>query len=229
MPSNLVILIFQFLVLIFSIMIHEVAHGVAALKLGDHTAERAGRLTLNPLKHIDPFGSIFLPLLLSIPALFGQPTAIIGWAKPVPYDPRHLKNPERAAGLIALAGPATNILVAFIIGTLIRFTIAFVNPQIIILFSVIVSLNLVLAIFNLLPIPPLDGSKVINLLLTQGGQLRLQKLFFTLHAWIRMYWFAFVIAFVLFFQEIMTVLFLVIRPVVNILHWLFTGFPSPFL
>src|SRR3990167_8782761 len=113
--------LFVLIIFIFSAIIHEVSHGAVANWLGDPTAKLMGRLTLNPLPHLDPFGSIILPLLLSIPALFGQPTIIFGWAKPVPYDPRFLKNPVRDAALIAVAGPISNLLIGLVFGLMVRF------------------------------------------------------------------------------------------------------------
>ena len=150
-----VTLIFQLIVLIFSVMIHEIAHGTMALKLGDNTAQKLGRLTLNPLKHIDPVGSIILPLIL----VFLNSPFLIGWAKPVPYDPRFLKNPKGGAALIALAGPISNLLIATIFGLLIR--LSFFPIEFTLLLAIIVYTNLLLAIFNLVPIPPLDGSKLL--------------------------------------------------------------------
>ena len=147
--------IFQLIVLIFSIMIHEIAHGAMALRLGDETAQRLGRLTLNPLKHIDPIGSVILPLLL----LFFQSPFLIGWAKPVPYDPRNLRDPRAGSALIAFAGPASNIALAIIFGALLR--LPFENQILAARFIDIIILNLFLAIFNLVPIPPLDGSKLL--------------------------------------------------------------------
>src|SRR3989338_6931419 len=97
--------LFVLIIFIFSAIIHEVSHGAIANWLGDPTAKLMGRLTLNPIPHLDPFGSIILPLLLSIPALFGQPTIIFGWAKPVPYNPLRLKNPNLLAAFISVAGP----------------------------------------------------------------------------------------------------------------------------
>lgn len=159
-------LIFQLIVLIFSIMIHEIAHGAMALKLGDDTAQKLGRLTLNPLKHIDPVGSIILPAIL----LLFQSPFLIGWAKPVPYDPRRLRDPRTGSALIALAGPASNIVIAVFFGLLLRLSI--VPAASATLIALIVYLNLLLAIFNLIPIPPLDGSKLLFYFLPQDYRLQ---------------------------------------------------------
>lgn len=161
------IVVFQLAVLIFSIMVHEISHGAVAYYLGDDTAKRLGRLTLNPLKHLDPVGSVILPLLLSLPRLFGLPTIIVGWAKPVPYDPRNLKNPKLGAGLIALAGPASNLIIAIIFAVILKLSvlIQYNNSGLAIALGLIILLNLMLALFNLVPIPPLDGSKILYSLL----------------------------------------------------------------
>ena len=161
------LLIFQLAVLIFSIMVHEISHGAVAFYLGDDTAKKAGRLTLNPLKHLDPIGSILLPAILAIPLLFGMRSIIVGWAKPVPYDPRNLKNPKTGAGLIALAGPASNLIIAVVFALLLRLATGWGNPALLLAFEIIVLLNLLLAIFNLFPIPPLDGSKILYWLLPE--------------------------------------------------------------
>ncbi|OGY69440.1 MAG: hypothetical protein A2586_00220 [Candidatus Harrisonbacteria bacterium RIFOXYD1_FULL_40_9] len=155
---NISIFLFVLIIFIFSAIIHEVSHGAMAYYLGDPTAKNLGRLTLNPIPHIDPFGSIVLPLILLIPALFGYPTLVFGWAKPVPYDPRFLKNPLLGAALIAGAGPFSNLSIAFLLGTLIKF--ASLTPALTMLFGSVVWVNIVLGIFNLVPIAPLDGSKV---------------------------------------------------------------------
>lgn len=159
-------LVFQLIVLIFSIMIHEIAHGAMALRLGDDTAQKLGRLTLNPLKHIDPVGSIILPAIL----LLFQSPFLIGWAKPVPYDPRRLRDPKTGAALIALAGPTSNITIAIFFGLLLRLSIMPVAS--VTLIALIVYLNLLLAIFNLIPIPPLDGSKLLFYFLPQDYRLQ---------------------------------------------------------
>ena len=152
------LLIFQILVLLFSVVIHEVSHGLAALRCGDDTAERLGRLSLNPLKHLDPIGSVVLPLLL----IFMKSGFVFGWAKPVPYNPLKLKNPRRDTALLAFAGPLANFSVALIFGLIIR-TIMITSSFVSLLpfLVIIVQVNLILGVFNLMPIPPLDGSKIL--------------------------------------------------------------------
>lgn len=159
--------IFSLIVLIFSVILHEVSHGYVADKLGDPTARNLGRLTLNPLKHIDPVGSIILPLLLYYLTSGGF---VFGWAKPVPFDPRFLRNPRRDAGRIAAAGPITNLLLAAVFGGIVRILTSQGQGGSILtlLLYIIVEINVGLAIFNLVPIPPLDGSKVLYALLPFG-------------------------------------------------------------
>ncbi len=163
MFNQIIFFIYPLIVLLFSAILHEISHGFAAKLQGDDTAEAAGRLTLNPLPHLDPFGSIILPLLLAIPAFFGAPAVIIGWAKPVPFNPNNLKNKRWGPALVALAGPLTNIFLAIIFGILIRFSylIPALPPSFNIFLMYIVFINLLLAVFNLVPIPPLDGSKIL--------------------------------------------------------------------
>ncbi|KKT28851.1 hypothetical protein A3G55_01935 [Candidatus Giovannonibacteria bacterium RIFCSPLOWO2_12_FULL_44_25] len=149
--------IFQIAILIFSVVIHEVSHGAVAYAMGDNTAKDEGRLTLNPLKHLDPFGSVLLPILTYWAGGF-----IFGWARPVPYNPYYLKNQKYGPAMVGAAGPLSNILMALFFGVLIRFADAFALPaQFLQIAMFIVFLNLILAIFNLVPIPPLDGSKVL--------------------------------------------------------------------
>ncbi|MFY9463135.1 MAG: site-2 protease family protein [Candidatus Sungiibacteriota bacterium] len=175
--ENAIGLIFQIGILVFSVVIHEVSHGFAALLLGDDTAEQEGRLTLNPMPHIDPFGSIILP---AMSYLFGG--IIIGWAKPVPYNPYRLRNQKWGPALVGVAGPAANIFLAVVFGLLFRFLPAFAESSFFTnLFHIagtIALLNLSLAIFNLVPIPPLDGSKVLFAVLPsrwRGAQMFLEQ------------------------------------------------------
>lgn len=152
--------IFYVIVLIMSVVVHEVAHGYTAFLLGDNTAKNSGRLTLNPIKHLDIFGSVILPLLLvMINAGF-----VIGWAKPVPYNPANLKDEKRGTLYVAIAGIIANLVLAIFFGLLIRFAPILgipISDSFIQITSIIVILNLVLALFNLIPIPPLDGSKIL--------------------------------------------------------------------
>lgn len=155
--------IFYIVVLIMSVVVHEVAHGYAALYFGDKTAEYAGRLTFNPLKHLDPFGSVILPLLLVIT----HASFLVGWAKPVPYNPANLRDKKWGTIFVASAGILANLGIAIFFGLIIRISIlsGMVNPAFVSLASAVVVLNIVLALFNLMPIPPLDGSKIIFTLL----------------------------------------------------------------
>ena len=158
-------MLIMLIVLIFSAIIHEISHGFVAERLGDPTARLMGRLTLNPRKHIDPIMSIFLPLML----IFSGSPVIFGAAKPVPVDPFNLRDGRKDIALVSLAGPLSNIIVAVIAAIVIKilfFTGIFI-PVIYYLLSVIIQINLLLAIFNLIPIPPLDGSKVFALLLPE--------------------------------------------------------------
>lgn len=143
-------------ILIFSAILHEVMHGFVANKLGDPTARILGRLTLNPIPHLDPVMSILVPALL----IFSGSPIIFGAAKPVPIDPRNFKDPKKDMALSALAGPLTNLSLAIIAAFLIRFVFQDA-PLISPILYMIVLYNLILAIVNLIPIPPLDGSKVL--------------------------------------------------------------------
>lgn len=150
-------LIFGIAILLFSVVLHEVAHGYMANYLGDPTARLMGRLTLNPVKHIDPLGTILLPGIL----LLTHAPILIGYAKPVPYNPYNLRH-KHGETLVAAAGPATNIALALIFGLLMRFGGASIGQSMLEALAVIVFINILLALFNLLPIPPLDGSKVLS-------------------------------------------------------------------
>ncbi len=153
-------IIFSLAVLIFSVILHEVAHGYMANWLGDPTARLEGRLTLNPLSHIDPLGSVILPAVL---VLTNSPM-LIGYAKPVPYNPYNLKGKYDEA-FVSGAGPGTNILIALFFGLIIRFGGVAMSPAMVAAFGIICYINVALALFNLIPIPPLDGSKVFSALL----------------------------------------------------------------
>ncbi len=154
--------IFALVVFIYSVVIHEVSHGLAAQALGDDTAKNLGRLSLNPLRHIDIFGSVILPIALLL--LSGGGFAF-GYAKPVPYNPLNLRDQKYGPIKVAMAGPASNILIAVIFGLVLRFFANTLGPDVSGLFEGIVFINLILAIFNLFPIPPLDGHWVLVTLL----------------------------------------------------------------
>lgn len=152
-------LIFSLAILLMSAVIHEVSHGYAAYLLGDPTAKNAGRLTLNPVKHLDFFGSIILPFLL---VLTGSPF-VFGWAKPVPYNPYNLKNQKWGSAIVGAAGPLSNIFMALVFGLILRFGVDshFISSSFLDIIASIVFINLLLAVFNLVPVPPLDGSKLL--------------------------------------------------------------------
>ena len=158
--------IFYIAILIMSVVIHEISHGFVAELFGDSTARRAGRLTLNPLRHLDLFGSIILPTLL----ILSQAGFVVGWAKPVPYNPDNLSNRKWGTMAVASAGILANILVAIIFGVIIRLSFLYelsISQGFIDITSLIVLVNLALAIFNLVPIPPLDCSKILFSLLPE--------------------------------------------------------------
>ncbi|MBI4359310.1 MAG: site-2 protease family protein [Candidatus Nealsonbacteria bacterium] len=163
--------IFGLIVLLFSLVLHEVSHGWVALLLGDPTAKDEGRLTLNPLAHLDPVGSILVPLVLYL-ATAGQ-GPLFGWAKPVPINPYNFRDQKWGILKVSLAGPLSNFLVAVFFGLLIKFLplpLAF-NA----LLQIIVIYNLLWGFFNLVPIPPLDGSQILfSLLPARFGEIREQ-------------------------------------------------------
>lgn len=200
--------IFQIAILIFSIVIHEVSHGAVAYALGDSTAKDEGRLTLNPINHLDPFGSILLPILTYLVGGF-----IFGWAKPVPYNPYYLKNQKWGPAMVGAAGPLSNMLLAIVFGLFLRFAgaFSFFPPAFFQIASFIVFLNLVLAVFNLVPIPPLDGSKVLFALLP-GRAYEIQR-------FMERYGFILLLIFIFFLSGI-------ILPIAGLLFNLITGLTS---
>ena len=149
----------QLVILLFSIVVHEVAHGKVALWRGDSTARDRGRLTLNPSPHIDIFGTIIVPILL----VLVKSSVLFGWAKPVPINPRWFKDVKKDMALVGAAGPVSNILLAVIAGIFYRIFSAIPGDNNV-LFKVLdyaVTINLILAVFNMIPIPPLDGSRIV--------------------------------------------------------------------
>lgn len=148
--------------ILFAITLHEVAHGLVARHYGDRTAELLGRLSLNPLRHIDPVGTVIVPI-----ALFAFTGFIFGWAKPVPVDFRNLRNPRRDMALVALAGPMANLGMALIwailmkLGMMLHPGTPFIGEPLVYMSAVGIFLNLILMVLNLLPIPPLDGGRVL--------------------------------------------------------------------
>ena len=168
-PMESIDSIFYVIILIMSVVVHEFAHGYVAYRLGDETARISGRLTLNPLKHLDIFGSIIVPLLLII----SHAGFVIGWAKPVPYNPQNFGNKKYGTVWVAVAGIVANLSIALIFGLLIRYAPLVGLPQAVLssgalashpfytMATTIVLMNIVLAVFNLVPIPPLDGSKIL--------------------------------------------------------------------
>jgi Zn-dependent protease len=160
--------IFYFLVLIISIILHEVAHGIAAEREGDPTARMLGRITLNPLKHIDWIGSVLLPLVL----ILSKAGFVVGWAKPVPYNPANLKRGNKSVAIVSIAGIVVNLSIAVLFGLAMRIALisGFTNPAFFDISSIIVLVNIVLALFNAIPIAPLDGFRFLEAVLPQRYQ-----------------------------------------------------------
>ena len=182
---------FFLIILIFSIIIHEIAHGYMAEWFGDPTARLAGRLTLNPVPHIDPLGSIILPALM----LFGSGgTFAFGWAKPVPYNPYNLSNFKWGTIAVGLAGVLANLALAVIFGLMLRFNaeLGITPGPFAEMLGTIVFLNIVLAVFNMIPFPPLDGAKVLFAFLPVRFQY--------IHDFLEQNWLFFII-FVIFFAQ----------------------------
>jgi Zn-dependent protease len=199
------------IILIFSIIIHEIAHGSVAYYLGDPTAKYAGRLTLNPLKHLDPIGSVIVPLFLVIMSQLTGGGIIFGWAKPVPINPYNFKDQKYGSLKVALAGPASNLSVALVFGLILRFLPALLALEgLVVMFSYIVYINILLAIFNLMPVPPLDGSHILFALLPNSA--RNLKIFLQQFG-------IFILLFIIFFA------FPYIIVIINWIFNLITGFP----
>jgi len=197
--------IFSLIVLVMSVVVHEVAHGYTAEFLGDPTARLEGRLTLNPIKHLDPVGSILVPIIT-----FFSGGVIFGWAKPVPFNPYNLKNRKWGEALVALAGPASNLAIALLFSLIIRYGVGFgFIPQSFAEISVLIIItNISLAVFNLIPIPPLDGSKILFSLIP----LRYEHV----HRWIERYSLVLVLLLLFFLWQY-------IAPLIPWLFRLFTG------
>ncbi len=156
--------VFVAVAFLYSVIIHEISHGLMAQSMGDTTARDAGRLTLNPIKHLDLFGSILLPLMMLIFASVSGFPLVFGYAKPVPYNPFNLSDQRYGPTKVAIAGPLSNVLLAVLFGLVLRFLPGFSGEK---MLEFIVKLNLNLAIFNLIPIPPLDGHWLLFTFLPQ--------------------------------------------------------------
>lgn len=198
--------IFYILILLFSIVIHEVSHGFMAEYFGDDTARNEGRLTLNPIKHIDMFGSIVLPVIL----VLTKAPFLFGWAKPVPYNPNNLRDIKWGTFWVAAAGVLANISIALFFGLIIRFVpgILPVSNNFYFITSSIVIVNLALAIFNLVPIPPLDGSKIFFTFLPDS--------LYAVTDFLERYGFILLIVFIIYFSNYL-------KPILFSLFTLFTG------
>lgn len=204
-------LLFLIVILIFSIIIHEIAHGAVANYLGDSTAKYAGRLTLNPIKHLDPIGSVILPLFLILMIKLTGGGFIFGWAKPVPVNPLNFRDQKYGSAKVALAGPGANLSLALVFGLALRFLpMAYLTPGLYLMFSYIVYINILLAVFNLLPVPPLDGSHILFTFLPYSMQ--------NLKAFLSQYGF-FILLFIIFF------LFRWLLLIINLIFVLIVGVP----
>ncbi|TXH03640.1 MAG: site-2 protease family protein [Nevskiaceae bacterium] len=161
---------------LFAITLHEVAHGWAARALGDRTAEMLGRLSLNPLKHVDPVGTVVVPMFMLVLGGF-----LFGWAKPVPVSVRNLRHPRRDMALVAVAGPLSNLAMALAWGVLARIAIG-MNPDegvwlgVLLMARAGIVINLVLMVLNLIPLPPLDGGRVLTGLLPEAQARKLDRI-----------------------------------------------------
>jgi len=182
-------IILPIIIFLFSMVIHEVSHGQVAYMMGDPTAKNVGRLTLNPIKHLDPFGSVLLPLIL----ILSKAGFIFGWAKPVPINPFNFRDQKYGEAKVAMAGPLANISLALVFGLALRFISFSYGVEMV--FVYIVWINLLLAIFNLIPVPPLDGSHILFALLPGSNEVKmfLQKYGFFILIFIVMFLFQWII------------------------------------
>ena len=197
--------VFFVVILIMSVVIHEVSHGFVALRFGDRTALYAGRLTLNPLRHLDLFGSIILPILLVI----SHSPFLFGWAKPVPYNSENLSNRKWGTIAVAAAGILANLFIAIFFGIILRFSLNNgVSANFTSIVSSIILVNLGLAIFNLVPIPPLDGSKILFSLLPSS--------FYGIISFFERYSLILILVFIVFFADYL-------YPILAFMYRLITG------
>jgi len=198
-------ILFFLIVVLFSAIIHEYMHGWMAERLGDPTARDAGRLTLNPMAHLDVFGSFLMPLLL----YFGTAGSLVfGYAKPVPFNPYNLRDQKYGSAKVAVAGPLANFITAVFFGEIIRFVP--VTSSLYILLYIIIQVNIMLMVFNLIPIPPLDGSKVILPFLPYNWQVKYLSM--------ERYGFFFILLFIIFG-------FSLILPIISFFTCLIAGQP----
>lgn len=199
--------IFYIIVLLFSVVIHEVAHGWMALKLGDPTAKYAGRLSINPIHHLDPVGSILVPLFL----ILARSHFLFGWAKPVPINPYNFRDQKYGSAKVALAGAGANLLIALVMGLIIRFFAGAVSaPAFFSLIDAVVIVNLILAVFNLIPLPPLDGSHVLFAFLPLSAE--------KIKIFLNQFGLYLLFAFIIFGG------FGLLDPIISKLHFLLTGY-----
>jgi Zn-dependent protease len=187
----------QIIVLIMSVVVHEVSHGYMAYWLGDPTAKYAGRLNFNPVSHLDLFGSFIIPGML---LLTGSPF-LFGWAKPVPFNPYNLRSQKWGPALVGLAGPLSNLIIAVVAGVLIRTALVFgmVDGFVLQILAITVFINVLLMVFNMFPIPPLDGSKLLFAIIpiSEHTKMTLER-----------YGFVFLLIFLVLFQEVFSLIML---------------------
>ena len=186
----------QIIILIMSVVIHEVSHGYMAYWLGDPTAKYANRLNFNPVNHLDIFGSFIVPVLLII----SHSPFLFGWAKPVPYNPYNLRNQKYGPALVGLAGPLSNLILAIIAGVILRALMVFgvVEGIFLQILVIIIFINILLMVFNLFPIPPLDGSKLLFALIPMSEHTKMM---------LEQYGFVFLLIFIVLFRGLIELVF----------------------